>query len=65
MKYDPATGTLSVWFVASGRRYDYLEVPGTVHAAFQRAFSKGKFFNDFIRSRYEYRLVSEDRSAAQ
>jgi hypothetical protein len=56
-QYDPATRTLSVWFVASGKRYDYEDVPAETYAAFRQAFSKGRFFNAFIRDRYKYRLA--------
>jgi hypothetical protein len=41
-EYDPETRVLSVWFVASGKRYDY----------------EGRFFNDHIRDRFRYRLVA-------
>ncbi|WP_230980310.1 KTSC domain-containing protein [Oryzicola mucosus] len=39
-EYDPDTEVLSVWFVASGKRYDYEAVPAEVYAAFKAAFSK-------------------------
>jgi hypothetical protein len=60
ISYDDATRMLSVWFVPSGRRYDYEDVPPETYATFQQAFSKGRFFNDFIRDRYQYRLVAQD-----
>lgn len=55
--YDEESRILSVWFLASGKRYDYLGVPPQVFAGFERAVSKGRYFNTFIRDRYEYRLV--------
>ncbi|TGQ63459.1 MAG: KTSC domain-containing protein [Mesorhizobium sp.] len=55
--YDPATRVLSVWFVPSGNRYDYEAVEPETYAAFRAAFSKGRFFNEFVRDRYRYRLV--------
>jgi hypothetical protein len=58
IEYDPMTRTLSVWFVASGKRYDYENVPPETYAAFRHAFAKGKFFNDAIRNRFAYREVS-------
>jgi hypothetical protein len=61
--YDRQTRTLSVWFVTSGRRYDYEGVPPKLYEAFRRAFSKGRFFNAYIRDRYKYRLVEDDRIA--
>jgi hypothetical protein len=59
-EYDPQNEVLSVWFVASGKRYDYEGVPPEVHAAFRNAFAKGRFFNDHIRDRFRYRLISDD-----
>lgn len=56
-RYDPDTRTLSVWFVPSGQRYDYEDVPPATYAAFQRALSKGRFFNARIRDHFKYRLV--------
>lgn len=56
-EYDAAHRVLSVWFVASGKRYDYEDVPEDVVSRFRRAFSKGRFFNENIRDRYRYRHV--------
>jgi hypothetical protein len=63
MDYDASTHTLSVWFVASGKRYDYEDVPAETYAAFRRAFSKGRFFNAFIRNRFNYRVVNQSDAA--
>ena len=57
--YDPATRILSVWFMKSGRRYDYQDVKPETYAAFRQAFSKGRFFNAFIRDRHRFRLVED------
>ncbi|WP_352763530.1 KTSC domain-containing protein [Mesorhizobium sp. M0847] len=59
--YDPSTKILSVWFVPSGARYDYEEVEPETYAAFRAAFSKGQFFNEFVRDRYRFHLVEEGR----
>ena len=64
-EYDAATKTLSVWFVTSGNRYDYQNVAPETYDAFRRAFSKGRFFNQFIRNRYRYKLVEESRRAGR
>jgi len=48
---------MSVWFVTSGKRYDYEAVPPEVYQAFRGAFAKGHFFNDHIRNRYRYHLI--------
>ncbi|MES0128262.1 KTSC domain-containing protein [Mesorhizobium sp. M0029] len=62
--YDPSTKILSVWFVPSGARYDYEEVEPETYAAFRAAFSKGQFFNEFVRDRYRFQLVEEGRPRA-
>jgi hypothetical protein len=56
-EYDPQERRLSVWFVASGKRYDYDDVPPETYAALRRATSKGRFFNKHIRNSFPYRLV--------
>jgi hypothetical protein len=61
--YDPKTRVLSVWFVASGKRYDYDAVPPETYAALRGAFSKGRFFNEYIRNRFSYRLVATTGTA--
>ena len=58
-EYDPDTRVLSVWFVASGKRFDYEAVPPETYSALRNAFAKGRFFNDHIRDRFRYRLVSD------
>ena len=58
-EYDPESRVLSVWFVTSGKRYDYEAVPPETYAALRNAFAKGRFFNDHIRDRFQYRLVTD------
>ncbi len=55
--YDPAKLQLSVTFV-TGRRYVYENVASKTVYAFQRAPSRGAFFNRVIRDRYAYREVT-------
>ncbi|TIM79836.1 MAG: KTSC domain-containing protein [Mesorhizobium sp.] len=55
--YDPDSRILSVWFVASGKRYQFEDVPPETFAEFRAAFAKGRFFNDHIRNQFRYRLV--------
>jgi hypothetical protein len=59
-KYDPDREVLSVWFVASGKRYDYEAVPAETYQSFRQAFAKGRFFNEHIRDRFKYRRASEN-----
>ena len=56
-EHDPETRILSVWFVASGKRHDYEDVPVEIHAGLRNAFAKGRFFNENIRDRFRNRRV--------
>lgn len=60
IQYDPVSRTLSVWFVASGPRYDYHGVPRQTYERFVKAWSKGRFFNAFIRDNFPYQLVKRE-----
>ena len=51
---------LAVTFV-TGRIYEYVDVPVEVAASFQSAFSKGTFFNTYIRDRYDFREIAQAR----
>jgi hypothetical protein len=55
--YDPAHHKMDVVFV-SGRRYRYHDVPEETYQSMKRAFSKGEFFNEHIRDRFEFTLES-------
>jgi KTSC domain-containing protein len=55
--YDPVEHALDLVFV-SGRRYRYHEVPEETYDAMRRAFSKGEFFNAYIRDQYRYTLLN-------
>ncbi|TPM35269.1 tRNA (guanosine(37)-N1)-methyltransferase TrmD [Mesorhizobium sp. B2-3-5] len=55
--YDPSTKVLSVRFAPSGTQYDYEGVELETFAKFNAAFSKGRFFTEFIRDHYKYRRV--------
>lgn len=57
--YEPQRKVLSVWFVRSGKRYDYEAVPAATYAGFRQAFSKGRFFNDHIRGHFRFRRVAD------
>jgi hypothetical protein len=58
--YDPARQRLTVTFV-TGRIYEYIDVPVEVASSFQSAFSKGTFFNGYIRDRYDFREINPAR----
>ena len=57
MQYDPVDHHLDLLFV-SGRRYRYHEVPEETYVAMRRAFSKGEFFNEYIRDQYRFTRVN-------
>ncbi|MER8827505.1 KTSC domain-containing protein [Mesorhizobium sp. M0938] len=57
-EYDPERKVLSVWFVASGKRYEFEGVPPETFAAFKAAFAKGRYFNEHIRNHFWYRQVA-------
>lgn len=56
--YDPNTRVLAVWFVPSGKQYEFLNVPAEAFAAFKAAFAKDRYFNSHIRNRYAFRLMT-------
>jgi KTSC domain len=57
IEYDPERARLTVTFV-TGSIYEYVDVPAEVAASFQSAFSKGTFFNGYIRDRYDFRELT-------
>lgn len=62
IRYDHARERLTVRFV-TGHIYEYVDVPVEVAASFQSAFSKGTFFNTYIRDRYDFREVTPARAS--
>jgi uncharacterized Fe-S cluster-containing MiaB family protein len=58
MKYYAKASKLRIVYT-SGSIYDYLKVPEQVYKAMKSAFSKGKFLNKYIKSRYEYQKVKD------
>ena len=50
--YDPRRQVLEVEF-ATGRRYQYLDVPPEAYEALMAAPSLGRHFNAHVRDRYE------------
>lgn len=56
MHYNADTATLRIRFV-SGLVYDYLEVPGKIYRAMQKASSKGTFLNQFIKGKYDFKKI--------
>jgi KTSC domain len=63
IEYDQKSQRLKVSFV-TGRTFEYIDVPADVAASFQSAFSKGTFFNGYIRDRYDFREIMPARAAS-
>jgi lysyl-tRNA synthetase class 2 len=55
--YDRQVRRLEITFV-SGKVYVYEEVPLAIYLAFTAAFSKGTFFNKFIKDHYRYNEIT-------
>jgi hypothetical protein len=56
--YDEPQRRLRVTFT-SGDVYDYFDVPPDLPADWRAAFSKGIFFAERVRDRYDYKLVEK------
>lgn len=50
--YDPSTHRMRIIF-EQGDSYDFCGVPSHVHDGLMRAVSKGTYYNDYIRDRYQ------------
>ena len=58
VSYDDAQGLLQLEF-CSRAVYQYFSVPAGVHQSLLDASSKGRYFNQAIRGRFPYRLISD------
>ena len=58
-RYDPESQELTITF-QTGRRYLYRGVPEALVADMKRAFSKGEFFNEFIRDRFRFERLPDE-----
>ncbi|RYH26450.1 MAG: KTSC domain-containing protein [Alcaligenaceae bacterium] len=54
VRYDSATGTLTVWFASGNQGYDYFQVPQSVYAGLLTAPSHGQYFHRHIRDQYAW-----------
>jgi len=50
--YDASTRRMKVRFT-SGKVYDFCGVPESVHTELMKAHSKGTYYNDHIKDRYQ------------
>ena len=51
--YNPKTRRMQITFRESGKTYDFCDVPQHVYDGFMTASSKGVYFNDYIKDRYD------------
>ena len=58
VSYDDTRELLQLEF-CSRAVYQYFKVPAAVQQSLLNATSKGRYFNQFIRGRFPYRLVSD------
>ena len=58
--YDSTTAILEIEFT-HGDLYEYFMVPHSTYLGLARASSKGRFFAEFIRGRYQFRRVRVGR----
>ncbi|HEY0033022.1 MAG TPA: KTSC domain-containing protein [Devosia sp.] len=57
--YKPADEELSIWFGPERRRYKFFGVPEFIYEGLRDAESRGRFFNQNIRGRFESRLADK------
>ncbi len=57
--YDPSTAILEVEF-AEGGLYEYFMVPHSTYIGLLRSGSKGRFFGEFVRNKYQFRKIAVD-----
>ena len=62
VSYDEARALLQLEF-CSRAIYQYFSVPAAVHQSLLAAPSKGRYFNQAIRGRFSYRLLSDSEAA--
>ena len=55
--YKPDQQELSVWFNPEGRRYKYFDVPSELYEGLRDAPSRGRYFNQAIRGRFDCRIA--------
>ena len=59
LHYKPDLEELSIWFGPDFRRYKYYGVPEHMFEALRDADSRGRFFNAFIKGRFECSPVAK------
>ena len=59
VSYDDTRELLQLEFCGSRAVYEYFSVPAAVHQSLLDASSKGRYFNQAIRGRFAYRLISD------
>ena len=57
IKYHASSKSLDIHFI-SGNIYRYKNVPAGLYARMKQAFSKGKFFNTYIKGSFEFEQLN-------
>jgi hypothetical protein len=57
-EYDTEMQKLQIVFT-TGKVYVYKEVPESLYNDMRKAFSKGEFFNEHIRDKFEFEKIDE------
>jgi len=57
-KYLPEKDVLIVTFI-SGITYQYFHVPKTIYDEFKQAFSKGTYFNKYIKPNHPFKKLED------
>ena len=63
--YRPEREELSVWLGPERRRYKYFDVPQDLYQALRDAPSRGAFYNQFIKGRFECAFVEPLKQPAR
>jgi len=58
--YDPSEQILVITFKKKGTKYAYTNVPAHIHDELIKAESKGKYFHQNIRGKFEYGRIYEE-----
>jgi len=62
--YFPSSETLRIRFV-SGIVYDYVNVPISIYLDMKEAYSKGTYFNKYIKNKFEFIKRSQSTDDGQ
>jgi hypothetical protein len=53
VEYDPSSRVMQIWFTSSRRAYSFCGVPENIYSGLLNAASKGTYYDQHIRDRYQ------------